>query len=478
MLNLLTTAGFPPDQPAFWIMLALVAVLAYFFQQWRTTRHDLDALRMSLEKTRISLAAAEAKAEAVDGLPEALAEERRRREMLEKSLAAKEAQFQERERALEEMHARIETELKATTADMLDHAHKAFFSRTKETFERYQHNADVDSERRRKALDEMLKPVSETLARYEKGLSEMRTEQVKSRGELKGQIGALAQSTQDVRAEAQKLAPALRAGPKTRGRWGEEQLRNVVEVAGMTAYVDFVEQASHHDGDKRKQPDMIVNMPGERVVAVDSKVSLNAYLDALEAESDEARTACLNRHADDLWAHVKALSAKDYAGSLRSAMDYVIMFVPGENYFAAAVEARPSLYQDAFDKQVLIATPTILVAMLKAAAYHWRQEKMTENAHRVAAMAKDLYDSLRRMGESLSSLGKSLQRTVKDYDTLIGNVEGRVLPRARRFAEYELPGTEKKIEPLEALHAGPRMLTPPKDEVSDFDSDTGHHDAA
>ena len=266
-----------------------------------------------------------------------------------------------------------------------------------------------------------------------------------------------------MRLEANKLATALRAGHKARGRWGEEQLKNVVEIAGMTAYVDFVEQTSHHDGDKRKQPDMIVNLPGGRVVAVDSKVSLGAYLDAVEAETDEARAGHLARHADDLWAHVKALSAKDYAASLRDALDYVVMFVPGENYFAAAMESRPQLYQDAFDRKILIATPTILIALLKSAALNWRQEKMTENAQAVAGMAKDLYDSLRRMGDNLSKLGGSIESAVKRYNDLVANVEARVMPRARKFADYELPGVDDAIDELGPIENAPRRLREDKD---------------
>ena len=203
---------------------------------------------------------------------------------------------------------------------------------------------------------------------------------------------------------------------------------------------------------------MVVSLPGGRVIAVDSKVSLGAYLDAVEAETDDARASHLTRHADDLWTHVKSLSAKDYAASLRDALDYVVMFVPGENYFSAALEARPQLYQDAFDRKILIASPTILIALLKSAALNWRQEKITENAQAVAAMAKDLYDSLRVMGGHLGGLGKALEGAVKKYNSTIGGLEQRVMPRARKFAEYELPGVDADIEVLRAVESAPREL--------------------
>jgi len=463
MIDALTQAGLPPDQPALWLVFFLLIAALFFIIRARR-------LARRLERTRIRLASVEARAGEVDGLKDALAQERLRRERLESEAAADFVKLEERERALAELKTRMETEFKATTAQLLEGANEAFLKRAQETFQRYRENAENEGEKRRKALDDLLKPVSETLTRYEKGLADMRAEQHKSRGELKGQIGALAQSTLAVRQEAQKLATALRAGPKTRGRWGEEQLRNVVEMAGMSAYVDFEEQASHDDGERRKQPDMVVRLPGGRVIAVDSKVSLGAYLDAVEAETDEARAAHFAKHAEDLWAHVKALSAKDYAASLRDSLDYVVMFVPGENYFAAAMEARPQLYQDAFDRKILIATPTILIAMLKSAALNWRQEKMTEHAQAVAAMAKDLYDSLRVMGANMAGLGKALENAVKKYNSTIGGLESRVMSRARKFAEYELPGIDADIEVLQPVENAPRELRAGRDALLTADN--------
>ncbi|CAK9041885.1 Uncharacterized glycosyltransferase sll0501 [Durusdinium trenchii] len=434
------SAGLPPDQPGFWLTVFLFIAVVYFVVHGRRVSRKNVRLRADLEEARVSLATAKTRLSEAEPVRHELESERNLRLELQAQSAVKDAQLAEREKALGEMKQRLDTEFKAATSEMLKGAHEAFLQRANETFARYRETASAEGERRRKALDDLLKPVSDTLARYEKGLAELRDEQQKSRGELKGQIGALARSTVEVREEAQKLATALRAGPKTRGRWGEEQLRNVVEIAGMTAYVDFEEQASHDDGERRKQPDMVVRLPGGRVVAVDSKVSLGAYLDAVEAEKDEERAAHLSRHADDLWNHVKALSAKEYASSLRDALDYVVMFVPGENYFSAAMEARPQLYQDAFDRKILIATPTILIAMLKSAALNWRQEKMTEHAQAVASMAKDLHDSLRVMSGNLTGLGKSLKSALKNYNATIGGYESRVMSRARKFADYEIPG--------------------------------------
>ncbi|WP_428407348.1 DNA recombination protein RmuC [Hyphococcus sp.] len=456
--DVLNEAGLPPDAPAFWLVLFFFVAAVFFIIQTRRASKRANTHRSELEETRIALVKAQEQLAAFDSLRDELAHEKRQREQLQSDVAVSRATIAERERALADLKTRMETEFKATTAQLLEGANEAFLKRAAETFQRYSENARNDGEKRQKALDDLLKPVSETLARYQKGLDELRKEQTESRGALASQIGELAKQTHDVKSEAQKLATALRAGPKTRGRWGEEQLRNVVEIAGMSAYVDFVEQASHDDGERRKQPDMVVRLPGGRVVAVDSKVSLGAYLDAIEADAEDARAAHLSRHADDLWKHVKTLSAKEYAASLKDSLDYVVMFVPGENYFSAALEARPQLYQDAFDRKILIASPTILIAMLKSAALNWRQEKMTEHAQAVAAMAKDLYDSLRVMGDNLGGVGKALASAVKKYNATVGGYESRVLSRARKFAEYEIPGVETEIEALSGVEETPRHL--------------------
>ncbi len=463
----LQKAGLPPDGPAFWLVLFLFIGAVFFILEARREARRAGRLRSELEDARVNLAGVREQLTALDAVRDELSYERLTRQHLQNEAAASAVKLEERERALAELKTRMETEFKATTAQLLEGANETFLKRASETFQRYSENAQHEGENRRKALDEMLKPVSETLVRYEKGLAEMRDEQFKSRGELASQIGELAKQTHDVRAEAQKLSTALRAGPKTRGRWGEEQLRNVVEIAGMMAYVDFVEQESHDDAElRRKQPDMVVRLPGGRVVAVDSKVSLGAYLDAVEADSEDARATHLARHADDLWKHVKGLSTKDYAASLRDSLDYVVMFVPGENYFSAALEARPQLYQDAFDRKILIASPTILIALLKSASLNWRQEKMTENAQAVAAMAKDLYESLQVMSRNLSGLGKALSNALDKYNSTIGGFESRVLSRARKFADYEIPGVESALDGLAPLEETPRALRDARSDTS------------
>ncbi len=451
-------AGFSPAEAPFWALIVLLAILALACWRWRATAVRAASAEASAQAFSVDLAAAEARNEELASLRDALQFATDQKNRLEAEAAANAVRLAEREKALNELRARMETEFRAAAGQMLDSAHRAFLQRANETFERHREASQSEADKRRTALDELIRPMSETLTRYEKGLAEMRSEHMRTAGDLVGRIGELSKSAVEVRIEAQKLAAALRAGPKTRGRWGEEQLRNVVETAGMRAYVDFLEQPSHDDGERRKQPDMVVNLPGGRKIAIDSKVSINAYLDAVDAESEAERAAHFARHAEDVWLHVKTLSSRDYAASLKESLDVVVMFVPGENYFAAAVEARPALIQEAFDRKILIASPMTLVAMLKAASFSWRQEKASESARAVAGMARELYDSLRIMTGHLTALGRSLDGAVGKYNAAIGGFERRVLPRARRLAEYEMPGTEEPIPELPMIDSAPGAL--------------------
>ncbi|MEO1310243.1 MAG: DNA recombination protein RmuC [Pseudomonadota bacterium] len=457
----------------------IVATLALIIRL-RSLGAYLETAEAALAKEREAHAEARARGEAATGAEQALTAERARREALERDLAVAETRLDERERAVVEMRRRLEDEFQGFASRLLDQSQKSFLQRADETFKRYDEAAKGDANERREAVDKMVKPIAETLQRYEQGLAEMRATQAKREGELTTRISELALGAAAVRDEAQKLTTALRSGPKTRGRWGEEALQNVIELSGLSQYVDYDTQKTADDG--RLRPDVVVKLPGGRVLALDSKVALDAYLDSLDAETDEARAALLAKHAAAFRTHVNALASKDYAKALRQSLDFVVMFVPGENFFAAACEARPDLFQEAFDKRVLIATPTTLVAILKSVAFGWRREKATENAYKIADMAKELYDSLRKMGLNLSALGRSLEGSVKKYNDLVGGVEARVMPRARRFAELELPGTEEAVEELgpidqdvREVRDGRDLITGPTDDV---EADGGEADEA
>ncbi|MCI5043643.1 MAG: DNA recombination protein RmuC [Aquisalinus sp.] len=470
--NILETTAGPLQNgavmPLSWALLgwvlAITLGIAFLIIRGRFAKLTAEQVKVRVEQARLT-----SKLEEFDAAQDALSFERDKSTALEKKQVELTTQLQERERHLNEMRHRFENDFQAIASRLLGSAHETFLERANETFEKHNAAARNSFENRQKAVDDLIKPMRETLVRYEAGLREMRDTQKKAQGALSGQIEILAKSASDVQTEAAKLASALKSGSRTRGRWGEEQLRNVVEMTGLSAYCDFTEQKSVHDGEKLKMPDMVVRLPGERVIAVDSKVSLNAYLDAAAETDDAARQVHLLKHAEEMRTHVRSLSSKDYAGALRksNSLDFVVMFIPGENFFAAALEARPELFQEAFDKGVLMATPTTLIAILKSIAYGWRQEKASENAHKVAGLAQELYGSMRLMGNNLAAIGKSLDTTVKNYNKTLGNIEGSVMPKARRFAEYEMPGTEEDLKLLEPLETDVRELRQDRDLLFD-----------
>jgi len=440
----------------------LAMALAIAVWMWAEARAALGRARSRAAAAERELAAKDARLEAAGALEAQLGEARAEVLRLSGANAGLEASLAARERALDETRARLDKEFHALAARALEANHDAFLKRAAETFERHRQTASSEAEARAQAFDALVKPISETLTRYEAGLKEMRESDAKREGEVRQSLIEVARANQAVRDETNKLVNALRAAPKTRGRWGEEALQNVIELAGMTPYC-FKTQGSFEDEGRRLQPDVIVNLPGERKLAIDAKVSLNAYLSAVEALDDATREALLAKHADEIWAHVKNLGSKEYSAALKTSLDFVVMFIPGENFFSAAIERRPDLFQQAFDMRVLIATPTTLLAILKSVAYGWRQEKAADNAKHILELGKDLYASLQRMGANLVKLGKSIDGAVARYNDLAGNIEGRVMPKARKFVDLEIEGADRAIESAEPVETAVRVLRDDRD---------------
>lgn len=451
------------------IAAAVSGWLAALFFLITRLRKGAEAQRhaASLTTAETELAGLRGRLESFDAVKDELEFERQRSAELTHQGAALQTRLEERESNLNDLRTRLENEFRTMSQKLVRETGDALLREATQNFEKQHLLAKADAETYSKSVSDLLTPMRDTLTRYETGLREMRDQQKRAQGELTGQIHSLAKSASAVQAEARSLAAALKAGPRTRGRWGETTLKRVVEMTGMTPYCDFTEQYSvtAEDGSGRKQPDMVVTLPGERIVAIDSKVSLNDWLDATETDDDTVRAQALSRHGDAIWNHVRQLSAKDYAAALRKdgAMDFVVMFIPHDSFFAAAIESRPTLFEDAFQKDVLIATPATLIAILKSIAQSWRQQKASENARHVADLAQDLYESLQRTGGYLQTLGKSLGKSVGDYNKLVGNLESRVLPRARKFADYEMPGTEKALEPSPIVEETPRLPTENRD---------------
>jgi DNA recombination protein RmuC len=262
-----------------------------------------------------------------------------------------------------------------------------------------------------------------------------------------------------VRTETAKLVNALRAAPKTRGRWGEQTLRNVLELSGLSAYCDFSTEKSFGREEGTARPDVIVRLPGGRSIVVDAKTSLSAYLDAVDAVEDSERERQLALHAAQLRAHVKALAGKSYRDLLPTP-DFVVMFVPGDNFYAAAAERDPSLFEDAAALGIVIVTPATLIALAKAVAFGWRQEKVADNARRVHELGRELYRRLRKMAGHIARCGDALDCSVQHYNQLIGSLEHSVMPQARRFNELEVEGTAGELPLLRQIEVQTRVLRP------------------
>jgi DNA recombination protein RmuC len=342
----------------------------------------------------------------------------------------------------------------------------SFLKLANETFEKHKVAAVADVEQRTVAISTMLTPIKETLNRYQQELTAIEQARRESYGALTGELKNVILTQNEVRTETSKLVNALRASPKTRGRWGEETLRNVLELSGMSPHCDFSTQESFERDDALLRPDVTIRLPGERFLVVDAKTPLAAYLDAIEAIDEAQRELQLERHAQQTRTHMKQLAAKSYWDGLTITPDFVVMFVPGENFFAAAIERDAHLFDDAIGSRVLIVTPTTLIALAKAVAFGWRQEKVAENAAIVAELGRDLYKRLAALGGHVTSMGRSVENSVKNYNALVGSLEGSVLPQARKFNELQVEGTSEPLPELGPIETDVREVRHDRDLIT------------
>jgi DNA recombination protein RmuC len=307
-------------------------------------------------------------------------------------------------------------------------------------------------------LDAQLKPVAETLARFEQQVAAIEKSRVEDTGGLKAQIAGLLQASVDTQAEARKLSAALRRGAGVQGRWGEQTLRNVLDAAGLQQRFDFSEQVSVDSEEGRRRPDVTVRMPGGGVLVIDAKCSLNAFLDAQDAQDAALREAAFLRHAHSVREHVRGLSAKAYWSQFDRSPDMVAMFVPFDSALAAALERLPDLLSEAMERKVVIVTPTTLFALCKAVAYGWRVEEQAKGAEEIAALGRELYKRLSVMGGHVAGLGKALEGAVGKYNAFVGSLESSVLTQARRFDELSANHEGRKLEELAPIDTAPRAL--------------------
>jgi DNA recombination protein RmuC len=331
---------------------------------------------------------------------------------------------------------------------------------TRGNLERLMAEARGDLGNREKAIEGLVQPLQTSLEKYEKQVRDLEESRQREAGSLSQQIRALSEAQQRLQKETGNLVSALRQ-PQVRGRWGELTLRRVVELAGMVDHCDFQEQVSTDIGDGRVRPDLVVRLPNGRQVVVDSKAPLEAYLRAVEAGSDDDRKLALTQHARQVRTHMGQLSSKAYWSSVGESPEFVVMFMPGEPFLAAAVQHDADLIEEGLVRNVVIATPSTLVALLKAVAYGWQQERLAENAKRIGNEAQVLYKRTSVLVESITAIGSGLDRATKSYNAAVGSLEARWMPQARRVNEL-LGGGERDLPELQPVTQTPRAVSAPE----------------
>lgn len=355
-------------------------------------------------------------------------------------------------RSLQDAKDALSAQFSEVGGKLLESAQKQFLERAEARFRQSEETTG-------QGLKALLQPVHERLQKYEEQVTKVEAERRDAFGLLHGQISAMREGTERVSSEAAKLVNALRNAPKARGRWGEQQLRNVLESCGLSDHVDFVTEVSVSDGDGgRLRPDVIVRVPGGNSLVIDAKVSLNAYQDAFGAVDEKERETHLALHAAAMKAHVNTLGAKAYWSQFDDAPDYVIMFVPGEHFLTAALEQDAQLWDYAFDRKVLLATPTNLIAIARTVSAVWKQEKMAGQAREIAELGRELYSRLATMGGHVSRVGKNLDTAVNAYNQMVGSLESQVMSSAHKFEKLGIDTGAKSIEALPVVEGHSRPL--------------------
>src|ERR1035438_7540696 len=369
-------------------------------------------------------------------LRERLKSEGELRVAAETKLRESQANLEEQKKILDDARKTLLEAFQALSSEALKSNNQAFIQLARSSFETLQAQAKGDLETRQKAIDGLVTPLKESLGRYEHQILEMEKTRQKAYGTLDEQLRTMAQANQRLEVETKNLRSALSSPMKARGRWGELTLRRVVELAGMSEHCDFTEQESITTETGRQRPDMIVNLPGNRRIAVDAKVPLQAFMDAVNTEKTEKERAdALATHGGLVRGHMNQLAERKYWEQVGPELELVVLFLPGESFFSAALEQDRQLIDDGMQKKVVLATPTTLIALLRSAAYLWQQEKITQNAKQISDLGRDLYERLKTFLGHFQSLGTSMERAVESYNKAVGSMESRVLVSARKFKE-------------------------------------------
>jgi DNA recombination protein RmuC len=360
----------------------------------------------------------------------------------------------EERKVLEEAKIKFIDAFKAVAGDTLNESTTAFLKLAKESFDKIMTDAKGDMGIRHEAFQGLVKPLSESLKQFNEHIREIEKSRQESYAGLTEQLKGVSQTQQQLRIETANLVTALRR-PEVRGRWGELTLRRVVELSGMSKHCDFGEQVSVDTENGRQRPDMIVNLPSDRQIVVDSKAPIDAYIDATQAGTEEQRKSAMERHATQVRGHMDKLASKTYWDQFAKAPEFVVMFIAGESFFGAAVEIDSAIMEDALQKHIVIATPATLIALLRAVAYGWRQEQIAENAQTISELGKQLFERMSILAEYIDNIGRSLEKATEAYNKSVSSLETRVLTSARRFKDLGI-SSSKEIPLIETLQIIPR----------------------
>jgi len=447
------------------LLLSLLALIVGLGLGWflgergaARVRAERDARTDEFRRAITDLAGAEERAKAAAVLAETLESVRRERDAAlndTATLRAESSAFDARLAELREAKEMMAAQFSEVANKLLGEAQTSFLERADA---RFRQSEEVSGQN----LKSMLQPVSDRLTRYEEAVTKVESDRRDAFGELKGQIEQMRIGQEKVSSEAAKLVNSLRNAPKSRGRWGEQQLKNVLETCGLSEHTDFQTEVSVAGGDEggRLRPDAIVNVPGGRALVIDAKVSLNAYQDAFGAVDDVERFAGLKAHADSMRAHINGLGNKAYWSQFPEAPDYVIMFVPGEHFLSAALEHDPTLWDFAFDKRVLLATPTNLIAIARTVAAVWRQEKLAKEARQIGELGKEMHDRLAKVADDLRKVGNGLNSAVNNFNSFSNSFNGRLMVTGRKFKALNIETGARELEdvgPVDVLARGGEM---------------------
>ena len=394
----------------------------------------------------------------VDQLRGDLADAARARAVAETQAAETVKRLEEQKLLLAQARHELAESFQALSGEALKQNNEAFLSLAKTTFHALHAEAKGELAQRQQAIDDLVKPLADSLHRYDEQLRQLEQSRQAAYGGLDQHLKLLVETQQRLQQETGNLVNALRA-PAVRGRWGEITLKRVAELAGMVAHCDFREQESVMSEEGRLQPDMVVQLPGGRQIIVDAKTVLSGYLDAHEASDEARRLDGLRRHATQVRIRMNELSLKAYWNQFEQAPEFVVLFLPGEQFLGAALEQDPRLIEEGFAQGVVLATPTTLMALLRAVAYGWRQERLAAHADEAGRLGKDLYERMAILAEHLNDVGQSLGKSVLAYNKAVGSLETRILPAARRFKELGV-SSDKEIASLEPIEVVARKALP------------------